>query len=254
MASTAIDNLIALKVLYMLVKPFDQTEAFKLGVIDKDGKLLVKQKDQTQQQKDAYNYLDRLVFNLKRLIAKLPGGKSMLASFVAALYLIKEDSRYTAKELEDRFNEVLNKITEQEITLVEETLILEEFLEMYTEDGAVAAVPTNATGPAVSTDVPTIRPKKKKPRRYATFEVEEDTFNKFKKGKKKFSKWSEYLNLADPEHEKIYKYAKNNPKGVLILKNGERTKGIRYNKNGGGKWHKIARRGKPVDVIHVENM
>lgn len=250
MSSTAIDNLIALKVLYMLVKPFDQTEAYKLGVIDKDGKLLVKQKDQTQQQKDAYNYLDRLVFNLKRLIAKLPGGKSMMASFIAALYLIKEDTRYTAKELEDCFNEVLNKITEQEITLVEESLILEEFLEMYTEDG----VPANVTGPTVSTDVPTIRPKKQKPRRYATFEVEEDTFNKFKKGKKKFSKWSEYLNLADPEHAKIYKYARNNPKGVLVLKNGDKTKGIRYNKNGGGKWHKIARRGKPVQILHVENM
>lgn len=262
--STTGDNLIALKVLYMLVQPFNRTEAYRLGVIDADGKLLVKTRDQTKEQKDAYNYLDRLVFNLKRLIGKLPGGKSLFASFVAALYLIREEKMTTA-QIEERFNEILSKITEQNATLVEESLIVEEFLEMYTEDGAVAGIPgngqvgapasgspANVTGSKVSTDIPTIR--KKKPRKFARFEVEEDTFNKFKKGKKKFTKWSEYLNLADPEHVKIYNYAKKNPKGVLVLKNGDRVKGIRYNKNGGGKWHKIARRGKPVDVIHVEEM
>lgn len=253
-AMSTIDNLMAFKFLYLLVQPFDKTKAFKLGVIDADGKLLIKSKDQTKEQKEAYDYLDRLVFNLKRLIGKLPGGKSMLASLVAALYLVREDKMTTA-EIEYRFNEILSKITDNNLTLVEETLLVEEFLEMYTEDGAVAMVPANVTGAATSTDIPVIRNKKKRiPRKFAQFEVAPDTFERFKKGKKKFSKWSEYLNLADPEHEKIYQFAKKNPKGVLVLKNGDRVKGIRYNKNGGGKWHKIARRKKPVDVIHVEDL
>lgn len=252
-AMSTVDNLMAFKFLYLLVQPFDKTKAFKLGVIDADGKLLIKSKDQTKEQKEAYDYLDRLVFNLKRLIGKLPGGKTMLASFIAALYLVREE-KMTNSQIEERFNDILSKITEQEITLVEESLLVEEFLEMYTEDGAVAMVPANVTGANVSTDIPVIRKKKRIPRKFAQFEVAPDTFEKFKKGKKKFSKWSEYLDLSDPEHERIYQYAKKNPKGVLVLKNGDRVKGIRYNKNGGGKWHKIARRGKPVDVIQVEDM
>lgn len=138
---STVDNLMAFKFLYLLVQPFDKTKAYKLGVIDADGKLLIKSKDQTKEQKEAYDYLDRLVFNLKRLIGKLPGGKTMLASLVAALYLVREE-KMTNKELEERFNEILNKITEHNVTLVEETLLVEEFLEMYTEDG----VPANVTG------------------------------------------------------------------------------------------------------------
>lgn len=267
MATVAFDNLIALKVLYMLVTPFDKTEAFKAGVIDKNGKLLVKTKDQTYAQKETYDYLDRLVFNLKRLLAKVPGGSTLTASLVAAMYLVKEEQKYTNSQLEERFNYILSKIVDHNITLVEETILVEEFLEMYTEDGAPAGIPgggqvgvpasqspPNVTGQKVSTDIPVIRVKKKKPRKFARFEVESETFEKFKKGKKKFTKWSEYLNLADPKQAEIYQYAKKNPKGIMVLKNGERTKAVRYNQNGGGKWHKIARRSKPVELLHVENL
>ncbi len=155
--STTFDNFIALRVLYMLVTPFDKTEAFRVGVIDKDGNLLVKVKDQTPTQKGAYDYLDRMVLNLKRLIAKLPAGKSMLASMVAALYLIKEDTKMTQAQLEQRFVEVLGKIEKDNVTLVEEELMVEKFIAMC-EEGA----PANVSGPAVSTDQPAIHLNKKK--------------------------------------------------------------------------------------------
>ena len=167
--SSSIDNLVALRVLYMLVTPFDKTEAYKHGVIDKDGKLLVKVKDQTQEQKDSYDYLDRLVFNLKRLIGRLPGGKSLFASLVAALYLVKEDTKLTSAQLESRFNSILSKITDQDITLVEETIIVEKFLKDLEEDGVggggqvgapASNSPANVTGANVSTDIPVIRKKK----------------------------------------------------------------------------------------------
>ena len=175
MPSPVIDNLIALRVLYLLVTPFDKTEAFKRGVIDKDGKLLVKVKDQTPEQRQAYDYLDRMVFNLKRLIGKIPGGKSILASYVAALYLIKEDTKMSASELEFRFNSIMSKI-EDGVVLVEETILVEKFLKDLEEDGAPAGVggggqvgvpssnsPANVTGAKVSTDIPVIRKKKKTP-------------------------------------------------------------------------------------------
>lgn len=162
--SSTFDNIVAFKVLYMLITPFEKTEAYRLGVIDKDGKVLIKAKDQTPDQKEAYDYLDRMVFNLKRLIGKVPGGKSIIASMAAALYLVKEDTKMSATELENRFNSVLSKILEQDITLAEETIIVEKFLKSLEEDGVgggAPAVPANATGPSTSTDIPVIKPKKK---------------------------------------------------------------------------------------------
>ena len=86
-----VDNLIAYRILTMLVKPFNETEAFKLGIIDAQGKNLIKARNLTTiKQKQAYTYLHRLVFNLKRIINKLPGGESRTKNVVAAFFLVKE--------------------------------------------------------------------------------------------------------------------------------------------------------------------
>jgi hypothetical protein len=42
MASRAIDLLIAYRVIKLLVTPFEKTDAFKQGIIDKDGNVLKK--------------------------------------------------------------------------------------------------------------------------------------------------------------------------------------------------------------------
>jgi len=91
MASPAIDAFITFRFLKLLVTPFDKTEAFKFGIIDKSGKVLRKYKTLERiEERKAYTILHRLVFNIKRLLEKLPGGKSRLASYAAALFLIKE--------------------------------------------------------------------------------------------------------------------------------------------------------------------
>lgn len=75
-----------------LVTPFEKTKAFELGIIDKDGKNLIPRENFTSlEQRRAYTKFDVLVFNLKKLIAKVPGGKNKLATFAAALWLLKED-------------------------------------------------------------------------------------------------------------------------------------------------------------------
>lgn len=250
--SNTIDNLIAFRVLYMLVTPFDKTEAYKLGVIDKDGNVLVKVKDQTPEQKDSYSVLTRLVFSLKRLLGKVPGGKSQIATLAAAYYLIKESHESGIPLNEQRVRNILSLVSEG-ITLVEEELIVEEFLSVM-EDGAAAGGVANAvgSGAAVSTDYPAIRKKRK----YGAFEVNDDVFRRFAKGKKKFAKWSEYLDLQDDDQSKIYQFAKKNPKGILVIKNGENVKAIRYNRNGGGAWGKMQRKPKlqQVQEMHVEVM
>ena len=244
--SNTIDNLIAFRVLYMLVTPFEKTEAYKLGVIDKEGNVLVKVKDQTPEQKDAYSVLNRLVFSLKRLLGKLPGGKSQIATLAAAYYLVKESHDSGLPLNEQRVRNILSLVGEG-ITLVEEELIVEEFLSVM-EDGAIANAVGN--GAAVATDYPAIRKKRK----YGAFEVDDSIFRRFAKGKKKFAKWSEYLDLQDEEQGKIYQFAKKNPKGILVLKSGEQMKAIRYNRNGGGSWGKLQRKQKPQQVqeMYVE--
>lgn len=227
-----IDNLIAYRVLSMLVKPFDQTEAFKQGIVDAQGHVLIKASDlKTQEQKAAYNYLTRLVFNLKRLINKLPGGDTKLKNLVAAFFLIREAMESRKINIsEDRFDEIVNLVNEGYV-FAEEQLIIEDF--MLVEDA-----PANATGAGVSTDTPLI---KRKPKRFARFTVNDDIYNKFANGKAKFRKWSQYLNLEDEGQKMIYDFARKNPNGVIVLHNGKDKKAIRFNQTGGGNWSKIKR-------------
>ena len=94
MASPAIDAFITFRFLKLLVTPFNKTEAFKQGIIDERGKVLRKYKTLAKiEERNAYTILHRLVFNIKKLLEKLPGGKSRLASYAAALFLIKEHVR-----------------------------------------------------------------------------------------------------------------------------------------------------------------
>ena len=99
-----VDTVIIFRILKKLVTPFNKTAAFKAGVIDKNGKILIKPGDRTADQKKTITLLDRMVFNLKRLLSKVPGGKTQLASYVAALALIKE---YVEKESNSETSQVL---------------------------------------------------------------------------------------------------------------------------------------------------
>lgn len=60
---------------------------------------------------------------------------------------------------------------------------------------------------------------KKQARKYQEFDVDEDTFRKFQKGKARFERWSKYLNLQDEGHQAIYDWSKKNRSGVVILRN-----------------------------------
>lgn len=86
----AADLVYAFRFLKLLVTPFEKTKAYELGIIDKNGKRDKSVKIDDSKKKSAYTAFHRLVFNIKRLIQKVPGGSSSIASYAAALYLIKE--------------------------------------------------------------------------------------------------------------------------------------------------------------------
>ena len=92
MASRAFDTFVTYKIISQLVSDWEDMPAFEHGIIDKKGKLLRKHSSlKTTEEKESYTLFTRLIFNLKRLIQKLPGGSSKLASYAAGLFLIKEE-------------------------------------------------------------------------------------------------------------------------------------------------------------------
>ena len=125
MANRAVDLVITYRVVKLLATPFEKQEAFKYGIIDKDGKVLKKYRTlKTTKEKQSYTILHRFVFNLKRILQKVGLG-SRLGSFAVALaLLIKEDKTYaqhkdsieaavvTYLKEENLYNMLLNEVRE----------------------------------------------------------------------------------------------------------------------------------------------
>jgi len=143
--------------IYQFVKrlstPFVEQEAYKLGIIDDKGNRIKSKKLETKEEKKAYGYLDRLIFNLKKLIEKVPGGRSRLGSFAAALFLIREGNSnkdYTMDDLQEGLETTMREL---------KSMSKKNFKELVEE------VPANATGSAVAgtgDDSDTVVIKKKK--------------------------------------------------------------------------------------------
>ena len=111
------------KFLRILTTPFASTDAFKLGIIDEKGKILIKKsKLKSIEQKEAYTMFDRLVWKLKRLLEKISFGKTRIASYAAALWLIKEENNFngTDKELQESFLDFLETDWKTEALILKE--------------------------------------------------------------------------------------------------------------------------------------
>lgn len=152
--SRFVDSIITYRILNLLVTPFDKTPAYRLGIIDKDGKELKKMRDlNTVEERDAYTLLHRLVFRLKKIIQKVPIENKKLVSLAAAYALIREDyeNNRESTDLELRF---INKIREdlsEEIVMVEKVLTESKMFtfKQFSEEmgaGALGGVPANNAG------------------------------------------------------------------------------------------------------------
>jgi hypothetical protein len=118
---SAADLVYTIRFLKLLVTPFEDTEAFKAGIIDKDGAknkdFNLNSTDDREAYRSHYTTFHRLVFNLKRIMAKAPGGQSVVARYGAALALIKEHGELSNKNLDKIHNEtgidILDCLNEQ---------------------------------------------------------------------------------------------------------------------------------------------
>jgi hypothetical protein len=118
----AIDLFVTYRFIKLLVTPFDKTEAFKLGIIDEKGKrskLPGTNKAtplNTIAERNAYTVLHKLVFNIKKIFEKVPGLRTKLGTYAAALFLLKDTFRESVdpKMFEKEF---LNYIKENNIEI-----------------------------------------------------------------------------------------------------------------------------------------
>ena len=153
----AIDLFVTYRFIKLLVTPFDKTPAYKLGIIDKEGQRVVEKtvsrgmqptQLKTDEEKSAYTVLHKLVFNIKKIFGKVPGLRTKLGTYAAALFLLKdtfkehvEDPDVFEKEfmkyLKEEGYEIDNTISEEvigfgevlpkgEYTLVNDILNTEE--------------------------------------------------------------------------------------------------------------------------------
>ena len=105
----AIDLFVTYRFIKLLVTPFEKTEAFKLGIIDEKGNRIlpppirgVRQTKpeplRTIEEKNAYTILHKMVFNIKKIFGKVPGLRTKLGTYAAALFLLKDTFK---EEVED---------------------------------------------------------------------------------------------------------------------------------------------------------
>ena len=124
--SRAIDLVITYRVVKLLVTPFEKQDAFKYGIIDKDGKVLRKYKTlKTTAEKKSYTILHRFVFNLKRILGKVGLGGRLGTFAVALATLLREDKNYVEHK---------SLIESAVVTYLKDT---EQFIDLLKEEGNV---------------------------------------------------------------------------------------------------------------------
>jgi hypothetical protein len=149
-----VDLFLVFSFIRKLVSPFEKWEAYKLGIIDENGNILIKRKDFTlNAQKAAFGIFDQMILNLKKLLGKIPGGQTKLASYAAALWLIREQQRIEATNYltEESVEEDLEVALERFLS-ENETLIAEAARREIDEEPANAVGGGNIAGLGIGPD------------------------------------------------------------------------------------------------------
>ncbi len=120
----AIDLFVTYRFIKLLVTPFEKTDAYKLGIIDENGNRVmpppvggVRQTKPatlgTTAEKNAYTILHKLVFNIKKIFAKVPGLRTKVGTYAAALFLLKDTFKESVDD-PDMFEKEFMKYLKEE--------------------------------------------------------------------------------------------------------------------------------------------
>jgi len=116
----AIDLFVTYRFIKLLVTPFEKTDAYRLGIIDADGKRMLEPGTtnkpttlRTVEEKSAYTVLHKLVFNIKKIFAKVPGLRTKLGTYAAALFLLKDTFKESVDDPDIFEKEFMKYLKEQ---------------------------------------------------------------------------------------------------------------------------------------------
>ena len=112
----AIDLFVTYRFIRLLTTPFQKTDAFKMGIIDKDGNRTDKKLYKIDE-RNAYTVLHKLVFNIKKLFQKVPGLRTKVGTYAAALFLLKDTFKEHVEDPKMFEKEFLKYLEENNIEL-----------------------------------------------------------------------------------------------------------------------------------------
>ena len=120
----AIDLFVTYRFLMLLTTPFEKTDSYKFGIIDKDGNRVKKPKSTkpavelaTSELKNSYTILHKLVFNIKKLFSKVPGLRTKVGTYAAALFLLKDTFKEHVDDPDMFEKEFMKYLKENDIEL-----------------------------------------------------------------------------------------------------------------------------------------
>ena len=123
----AIDLFVTYRFLRLLTTPFEDTDAFKLGIIDEKGNRVKLPKStkpavelSTSELKSAYTILHKLVFNIKKIFNKVPGLRTKVGTYAAALFLLKDTFKESVDDPDVFEKEFVKFLKENDIELDDE--------------------------------------------------------------------------------------------------------------------------------------
>jgi hypothetical protein len=255
MIKRSLDALYTYRFIRTLVMPWNKTEAYKLGLLDDEGTKL--RKPETAEEKDAYTFFHRVVFNIKRLIGKAPMGKRLI-SFVVALKLLKEQTGLSEEEVialveratDFEFDKDLNEDSQTEldkgityslttdyptahVDLPEGSLVqvtgktethfgvkLYEARHILTEE--LIYITENEVAPSYSVstgDVANIPTPLRMPNgdKYQKFKVPPALFNQINSGRQRYQRWNKFLDLNDSTQNSISQFAKKHRDATVVI-------------------------------------
>ena len=118
----AIDLFVTYRFLRLLTTPFEDTQAYKLGIIDASGNRIMQKRIKkpvvelvTSDQHNSYTILHKLVVNIKKIFAKVPGLRTKVGTYAAALFLLKDTFKESVNDPDMFEKEFVKYLKENDI-------------------------------------------------------------------------------------------------------------------------------------------
>lgn len=102
------DTIIVYIIIKRLATPFEEWDAYKRGIIDKDGKKL--REPVTFEERRAWTALDRFIWNMKKVLTRFVG-PSKMAAILTGAYLLKDSIKPIFNALCEKYKEDIDGLT-----------------------------------------------------------------------------------------------------------------------------------------------